>query len=529
MTKLNLWTCALYGFLSAIVMMALSYLGYALAGLPFLPFDLFDAITRSLPRALLETLVRGMVLGIANLGITPLDAAAKLIEQVIALGIGALVGVVFGLALGLAGRRRRGWLVPAGLLGGFLLWAGLLAVETARTRPSGGALGMAWLLALLLAWGGALAMLVRQKALAAANPTALGRASRRNFLLLAASSIAGLAVLVLGLRRGSATQIALAGAAPINIGPGSTSGPAASPSQAELDRRIPPAPSTRPEVTPIGSFYRVDINAEPPRIDAAAWRLSVKGMVEHPRELSLDELRAFPAITQAATLTCISNPVGGKLTSTAYWSGVRLKDVLAVAGLQPGVTEIDVMAADGYMEPVPLAEAMDERTLLVYAMDGQPLLPEHGFPLRSFIPGHYGLRQPKWITSLVATNKSGIGFWLEVSPPATASAIDTAAFDPARLTPEGLFPLGGIAWAADRGIRKVEVQFDNGEWVEAHLREPALSPLTWVQWRYDWKPVAGAHVVKVRATDGAGKLQEGDNADTTGHGSIGYHSVNIKV
>jgi DMSO/TMAO reductase YedYZ molybdopterin-dependent catalytic subunit len=530
MKRSNIWTGGLYGLLSSIVLMALSYLGYLIAGLPFLPFDLFDWLTRSLPRAWLEAGVRGMLSALAALGVGQLDAVAKLVEQILALGIPLLVGCVFGLVLGGAGLQRRGWLVRAGLLGGLLLWSGMLLVETALPHVPGSPAGFAWLLALLLAWGGALALLIRQSIPApGATQPAAGKASRRSFLILAGSSLAGLAVLILGLRRGGLSQAALTTTSPGEANPGGTSGPAASPSQAVLDRRIPPAPGTRSEVTPIASFYRVDINPSPPRIDGAAWRLAVTGLVDHPREFSLDELRAFPAVTQAATLACISNPVGGKLISTAYWSGVRFKDLLALVGLQPGATELNVMAADGYYEPLSLAEAMDERTLLVYAMNGQPLLPEHGFPLRSFIPGHYGLKQPKWITALAATNKHGLGFWLETSPPKTASAIDAGQVERSQLTPDGLLPLGGIAWAADRGIRKVELQIDDGEWMEAQLRSPALSPLTWVQWRYDWKAAPGSHLVKVRATDGAGALQEDDASNTTGHGSTGLHTVNIHL
>jgi hypothetical protein len=97
------------------------------------------------------------------------------------------------------------------------------------------------------------------------------------------------------------------------------------------------------------------------------------------------------------------------------------------------------------------------------------------------------------------------------------------------LSQNGIMPLGGIAWAGARGIEKVEVLIDRGEWVEAQLRTPAVSPLTWVQWRYDWKVTPGSHTVTVRATDGAGKLQDNQPRDPGPEGATGYNSVEIRI
>jgi hypothetical protein len=301
-----------------------------------------------------------------------------------------------------------------------------------------------------------------------------------------------------------------------------------------LAKRIVPAPGTRPEVTSADDFYRIDINVVPPEVDANTWHLALTGLVNKPLSLSLNDIRSRPAVTQAVTLQCISNPVGGDLTSTAYWTGVRFKDILAEAGLQAAGTDINMVAADGFYESVPMAEAMDDRTLLVYAMNGQPLTSAHGFPLRIYIPGHYGMKQPKWITAMSVVSTPGAGYWVdrgwsETAIPQITSVIDTVSVDKTALAQNGTFPLGGIAYSGARGISKVEVQIDNGAWVEAQLRNPALSPLTWVQWRYDWKPTPGTHNVAVRATDGRGALQVTAAVDPAPEGATGIDSVTIQV
>jgi DMSO/TMAO reductase YedYZ molybdopterin-dependent catalytic subunit len=306
-----------------------------------------------------------------------------------------------------------------------------------------------------------------------------------------------------------------------------TSGPAASPPAAELDKRFPAAPGTRPELTKNEDFYRIDINLRPPRIDGEAWRLKVEGLVKRPLSLSLQDIRSRPGQTQAITLSCISNPVGGDLISTSFWTGALLKQLLDEAGLEESVREIFIESADGFYESVPLNEAMDGRTLLVYEMNGEPLPVEHGYPLRIFIPGHFGMKQPKWITRLEAIDRRGPGYWVDRnwSPTAlvrTTSVVDAAAVD-RDASGQGLVAVGGIAYAGARGISAVEVQVDDGAWERAELRVPALSPLTWVQWRYFWKSTPGRHNFRVRAYDGTGKLQETDPRPTFPDGATGIH------
>jgi hypothetical protein len=301
-----------------------------------------------------------------------------------------------------------------------------------------------------------------------------------------------------------------------------------------LAARFAEAPGTRPEVVAAKDFYRIDINTLPPVIDGATWKLDIAGLVNKPASLTLDNILNHNSISQSVTMQCISNPVGGDLTGNNFWTGVPFKDILAEAGLQPTAKWISFMAADGFYESMSVQEAMDPRVLLVYAMNGQLLLPEHGFPLRIYIPNHYGMKQPKWLTQIKLVDQPAAGYWVERgwdndAIALTTSVIDTQSVTKSSIAGDGTLPLGGIAWAGARGIQKVEVKIDNGAWTPVRLRTPTLSPLSWVQWRYDWKAVPGSHTVTVRATDGTGALQSDQNVGPGPLGATGLDSANISI
>jgi hypothetical protein len=201
-------------------------------------------------------------------------------------------------------------------------------------------------------------------------------------------------------------------------------------------------------------------------------------------------------------------------------------------GLQSEARELFIEAADGFYESVSMADMQDPRVLLVYGMNGETLPIRHGFPLRVYIPNRYGMKQPKWITRIEAIDMEGPGYWVErgwskEARPHIISIIDTVTTD--AQDENGRIPIGGIAWAGERGIQKVEVQVDDGQWAEATLRQPPLSDLTWVQWRYDWPSAAGRHTFRVRATDGTGSLQVEQRSDPHPNGATGYHSVTEQV
>jgi DMSO/TMAO reductase YedYZ molybdopterin-dependent catalytic subunit len=297
------------------------------------------------------------------------------------------------------------------------------------------------------------------------------------------------------------------------------------------DAAVQPVPGTRPELTPLEQHYRIDINTTPPTIDGSRWRLAVDGLVQRPLSLSLDDLRRYAPLHQFITLACISNPVGGDLTSTTRWTGVSMKGLLPDLHLKPNATHLKIRSADGFFEVLALdAVQADERVMLTYAWDGLPLAAEHGFPLRIYIPDHYGMKQPKWIDSIEATDHWEEGYWVlrgwskEARMKAT-SVIDTVGMSMMVIDPNAktIVPIGGIAHAGARGISKVQVRVDDGPWEDAQLRKP-LSGLTWVIWRYNWPFQAGQHTFTVRCVDGSGTPQIETPAPVRPDGASGLHS-----
>ena len=297
------------------------------------------------------------------------------------------------------------------------------------------------------------------------------------------------------------------------------------------DAAVKPVAGTRPEFTPLERHYRIDIDTSPPIIDPQQWRLKIEGLVEKPLALTLDELQRFEPMHQFITLSCISNPVGGDLIGTSRWTGVSLQRLLPSLWLQAGATHLKVRAADGFYEIVSLETIRsDQRVMLIYAWDGVPLLPEHGFPLRIYIPDVYGMKQPKWIESIEVTDHWEPGFWVDRGWDKDArmkatSVIDTVAVDMTIINADHrrLVPIGGIAHAGARGISRVELQMDDGPWQEAALRTP-LSDLTWVVWRYEWPFDHGKHTFRVRCYEGNGTPQIATLSPVEPSGATGLYS-----
>ena len=295
-------------------------------------------------------------------------------------------------------------------------------------------------------------------------------------------------------------------------------------------------PGTRPEYTAVSDHYRVDINLEPPSLDGATWRLPVDGQVSNPLSLTLDQIRSgYRSQDLFATLSCISNPLGGSLIGTTLWTGVPFRDILAQAQPLPSAHYAHITAADGFDEVVEIATAeADPRIMLVYEWNGEPIPEKHGYPLRIFIPDLYGMKQPKWITGINLVPDFINGYWVvrgwdKTASMKTTSVIDTVATDSIDIRGGRTYvPIGGIAHAGERGISKVEVQVDGGEWEEAELRQP-LSQLTWVIWRYDWPFAEGNHRFAVRATDGQGQLQEAESQPVFPSGATGIYEKTAEI
>lgn len=517
----------LIGVFTSLPVIALTLVAAWLANTPPLPLDIFDWMARTLPGAVISFGIDTMVKLIRFLQLGPTASTAKLAEQIMGLVSFVVLGGLFGAILALVGRRRHNQLPDDGLRLGLVFALAMILIEGSLGFRAGALITIVWIAALFLSWGIVLGWLLRGPALALQpadeNPRQPGSTvlTRRDFLYLGAASAAAVLISAISLENLRREIPSTGGAAPAPdleaLTIGRISGPTNIVPEKTLAARFPLAPGTRPELTANSDFYRIDIDTFPPVIDASSWRLILTGMVNKSLSLSLDEIRSRPSISQALTMQCISNPVGGDLTGTTIWTGVPFKDILAEAGLQPGVKGIYIEAKDGFYEFVPLQDAMDPRTLLVYAMNGVPLPVEHGFPLRIYIPNRYGMKQPKWIIRMEAMSEERPGYWVDRgwdhdAIVKTTSVVDTIAVDHAikdsQDPQKAIIPVGGIAWAGDRGISKVEVQVDEGPWVPANIRQPSLSPLTWVQWRYDWVSQPGNHRFSVRAYDGTGALQE---------------------
>ncbi len=289
-----------------------------------------------------------------------------------------------------------------------------------------------------------------------------------------------------------------------------------------------------PIVVPNDEFYRIDTALVVPRPDPETWSLKITGMVDNPVEFSLDDIMKMELYEDYVTISCVSNEVGGDLIGNAKWTGVRLVDLLERAGVQDGAQQVFSRSVDGWTSGFPIEIVYDGREpLLAIGMNGEPLPPNHGFPARLIVPGLYGyVSATKWIEEIQLTTWEGVdGYWVprgwsKEGPIKTESRIDHPK-NGAKVTEDPLV-LAGVAWAPTRGIERVEVQLDDGAWVDAELTTP-LSDKAWVQWRVEMPSASGNHLVRVRATDGTGETQTADKARPAPNGATGYHEIRFSV
>jgi DMSO/TMAO reductase YedYZ molybdopterin-dependent catalytic subunit len=290
-----------------------------------------------------------------------------------------------------------------------------------------------------------------------------------------------------------------------------------------------------PAITPDGDHYQVSKNVlfSDPRVDASRWRLDVHGLVSGPLSLSLDELRAMPAVSQPATLACVGNSVPARAINTAVWTGVRLADVLDRAGIVGStVRDVVFIGADNYTDSIPLDRALDRGTMLANEMNGQPVPRGHGAPLRAIVPGIYGMKNVKWIEAIELVGGDYLGYWQQrgwsdTAPYQTLSRIDEPRNgDEVQARVPHL--LAGMAFAGDRGISRVELSIDDV--VVTPRLEPPLGPYTWVIWTHEWTPAApGAYELRVRAYDLNGAAQTDRVQPNFPSGATGLHHVVVSV
>lgn len=287
-----------------------------------------------------------------------------------------------------------------------------------------------------------------------------------------------------------------------------------------------------PWATPNDDFYRIDTALSVPLITPADWKLRIHGMVDRELNLTFDDLLQRKVIHKWVTLTCVSNEVGGDLIGNALWSGVLLKDLLTEAGPAQNADAIQSTSKDGFTAGTPLSTLLDDReSMLAFAMNGQPLPVEHGFPVRIVVPGLYGyVSATKWLTDIEVTRFDQFEAywtprgWSELGPIKLSSRIDV----PRSKASAGQVTVAGVAWDQHVGVSKVEVRVDGGPWQQAELATDA-SIDTWRQWHWSWDAPRGNHVLQVRAFDAKGNPQIESQAPPAPDGSTGLHSVDIKV
>lgn len=431
------------------------------------------------------------------------------------------------------------WLLSAGALapvigGGFLgteLLGGASATLLSQLAPD-------CIFAIALVWQVRASAVSRPMAPATSEASQPGALSRRALVQQSATAAALLGV---GIAAWEALSSGLGSA--LGAGPARATQPSLSLGDIP-DRIIPPpvptygvwtaAQGQAAEVTPATDFYYVSKNlVSDPSLSIGSWKLSITGMVDKPYTLSYEELRALPGVTQYHTLECISNEVGGPLISNGVFVGARLVDVLNAAGIRSGATEMVFAAADGYSDSLHLSQALDDRSMIAYLLDGEPLPQSHGFPARLLIPGLYGMKNGKWLTRLTIGSGGYDGYWEQRGWTHEAlvklmSRIDTP-HDGDLLAPGRPSFIAGVAYSGAQGIARVDVSVDGGRsWSPANLRRP-LGALTWTLWEYPWRPEVGQRVIVVRAIDLTGRVQTPMVAPPLPDGASGYHAIRVTV
>ncbi|HEX7735701.1 MAG TPA: molybdopterin-dependent oxidoreductase [Ktedonobacteraceae bacterium] len=281
-------------------------------------------------------------------------------------------------------------------------------------------------------------------------------------------------------------------------------------------------------ITPNDQHYVVTQNPIDPNPNRAVWRLEIAGLVGKTGTYTYEQFTSLPSISRAVTLECIANGIGGHLISTAVWQAVPFRALLERHGdAHSSATHVVFSSVDGYVVCQPLAVVLEADALLAFRMNGEELPIRHGYPLRALIPGRFGEENPKWLTRIELTDHFVDGLYSAQGwyngPLHTITRIDR---------PYGSLPLvstieiGGLAFAGNRGIQRVEISTDNGQtWAQAQLAPP-LSQDSWVFWTYQWHPTARGHYTLVaRATDGTGQIQTSAPQSTVPNGATGYHFV----
>src|SRR5262245_8899001 len=324
----------------------------------------------------------------------------------------------------------------------------------------------------------------------------------------------------------------------------------------------------RYDVTPAGMHYLL-IHFDVPEGDDVSWSLSIDGLVEKPTTLSMANLRSRPKVSLPVTMECagngrarltprpISQPWLTEAIGTAAWTGTPLRPIFEEAGIKDEAIELVFTGADrgiqgeieqDYQRSLTIADAMRDEVLLAYEMNGAPLPPQHGSPLRLLVPGWYGMTSVKWLNRIAAVAEPFEGdqqtaYRFRQQPedegePVTRMRPRSLMIPPGipdfmtrrRFVEAGTVELMGRAWSGAGPVVRVEVSTDGGSsWGDATLGEPA-SLYAWTPWRFAWDAEPGTYELSPRATDAEGNTQPFEQPwNLHGFGNNMVQRVPVKV
>lgn len=331
-----------------------------------------------------------------------------------------------------------------------------------------------------------------------------------------------------------------------------------------------PLEAMRYDVTPVGLHYLL-IHYDIPDVDESDWRLRVGGCVEQPMELGLEELQQRPAVTRRVTMECagngrarltppvLSQPWVNEAVGTGEWTGTAVADLLEDAGVQERGVEAVFTGADrglqggidqAYARSVDLHELRASGALLAWDLNGAPLPPQHGAPVRLVVPGWYGMTSVKWLTHIEVVDTPFDGYqqsrayrWRDlpddVGAPLSRMAVRSLMLPPGvpefstrrRIVERGVHELRGRAWSGHGWITAVETSVDGGRSWQAADLEPPTDPAAWTQWRATWHADTPGDVeVCCRATDAAGHTQPDEPVwNVGGYAVNAVHRVPVTV
>ena len=285
-------------------------------------------------------------------------------------------------------------------------------------------------------------------------------------------------------------------------------------------------------ITPNEDFY-VTSKGSTPHVEASKWRFKIDGLVENSFTLDYNGVLKLPRIEKDLTLECISNPIGGNYLGNAKWTGTALKPLIERARPKKEAVYAVIYAADGFSTGHPVERIWNQENFLAYQMNGEDLPPDHGYPMRVFIPGKFGMKQPKWVTRIEFVNHAYLGYWEQQGWSNDCERWAHARFTDlksgAKISGKN-FELTGYAMGNLAGIKSVEVSFDDGKTWQATNIFSNPSPLTWVFWKYIWvNPKPGKYELRVRAIDGQGRVEGWDPRNIFPDGATGQQALKVTV